>query len=194
MLSLVIQKLKKFRFSVPSLILLVLASYRTLTSGDSIQLVGVCAAIVPFICQFQNYPKDESAPALKDVISSYLLNLILMVLYLGWILLLTWAGRAFIPGYTMNPHFKDMLFIAIAADVVFISAVIPVCRELTPFQRMIPGLILTNALLFFMMMASSFVKVTALTNIPLIATGFCALVLVLTFSMIFAGYAERKKK
>ena len=194
MLSLVIQKLKKFRFSVPSLILLVLASYRTLTSGDSIQLVGVCAAIVPFICQFQNFPKDESAPALKDVISSYLLNLILMMLYLGWILLLTWTGRAFIPGYTMNPHFKDMLFIAIAADVVFISAVIPVCRELTPFQRMIPGLILTNALLFFMMMASSFVKVTALTNIPLIATGFCALVLVLTFSMIFAGYAERKKK
>ena len=194
MLSLVIQKLKKFRFSVPSLILLVLASYRTLTSGDSIQLVGVCAAIVPFICQFQNYPKDESAPALKDVISSYLLNLILMVLYLGWILLLTWAGRAFIPGYTMNPHFKDMLFIAIAADVVFISAVIPVCRELTPFQRMIPGLILTNALLFFMMMASSFVKTTAQTNIPLIALGFCTLVLILTFSMIIAGYAERKKK
>ena len=194
MLSLVIQKLKKFRFSVPSLILLVLASYRTLTSGDSIQLVGVCAAIVPFICQFQNFPKDESALALKDVISSYLLNLILMVLYLGWILLLTWAGRVFIQGYTMNPHFKDMLFIAIAADVVFISAVIPVCRELTPFQRMIPGLILTNALLFFMMMASSFVKATALTNIPLIATGFCALVLALTFSMIFAGYAERKKK
>lgn len=194
MLSLVIQKLKKFRFSVPSLVLLVLASYRTLTSGDSIQLVGICAAIVPFICQFQNFPKDESAPALKDVISSYLLNLLLMMLYLGWVLLLTWAGRAFIPGYIANPHFKDMLFIAIAADVVFISAVIPVCRELTPFQRMIPGLILTNALLFFMMMASSFVKATALTNIPLIAMGFCALVLVLTFSMIFAGYAERKKK
>lgn len=193
MLSLVIQKLKKFRFSVPSLVLLVLASYRTLTSGDSIQLVGICAAIVPFICQFQNFPKDESAPALKDVISSYLLNLLLMVLYLGWVLLLSWAGRTFIPGYIANPHFKDMLFIAIAADVVFISAVIPVCRELTPFQRMIPGLILTNALLFFMMMASSFVKATALTNIPLIAMGFCALVLVLTFSMIFAGYAERKK-
>jgi hypothetical protein len=45
-----------------------------------------------------------------------------------------------------------------------------------------------------MMMASSFVKTTALTNIPTIALGFCALVMVLTFSMIFAGYAERKKK
>lgn len=194
MLSLVIQKLKKFRFTIPSLVLLILASYRTFTSGDSIQLVGVCAAIVPFICQFKNFSVDRNVPAVRDVISSYLLNLILMALYLGWILLLTWGGKMFNPRYFANPYFTDMLFIAVAADVVFISAVIPVCRELTPFQRMIPGLILTNALLFFMMMAASFVKTTTLTNIPAIALGFCALVMVLTLSMIFAGYAERKKK
>ena len=194
MLSLVIEKLKKFRFTVPSLVLLVLASYRTITSGDSIQLVGVCAAIVPFICQFKDFPTDKNAPAVKDVISSYIVNLILMVLYLGWILLLTWAGKTFNHNYSPNPHFTEMLYIAIAADVVFISSVIPVCRELTPFQRMIPGLVLTNALLFFMMMASSFVKTTTLTNIPTIALGFCALAMVLTFSMIFAGYAQRKAK
>ena len=191
---LIIEKLKKFRFTVPSLVLLVLASYRTFTSGDSIQLVGVCAAIVPFICQFKNFSVNRTVPAVQDVISSYILNLILMVLYLGWVLLLTWAGQRFNPNYISNPHFTEMLFIAIAADVVFISAVVPVCRELTPFQRMIPGLILTNALLFFMMMASSFVKNTTLTNIPAIALGFCGLVIVLTVSMIFAGYAERKKK
>ena len=194
MLSLVIEKLKKFRFTVPSLVLLVLASYRTITSGDSIQLVGVCAAIVPFICQFKDFPTDKNTPAVKDVISSYIVNLILMVLYLGWILLLTWAGKTFNHNYIPNPHFTEMLYIAIAADVVFISSVIPVCRELTPFQRMIPGLVLTNALLFFMMMASAFVKATTLTNIPVIAMGFCALVMVLTFSMIFAGYAQRKAK
>ena len=61
-------------------------------------------------------------------------------------------------------------------------------------QRMIPGLVLTNALLFFMMMASSFVKATTLINIPVIVMSFCALVMVLTFSMIFAGYAKRKAK
>ena len=194
MLSLVIQKLKKFRFTAPALVLLVLASYRTVTSGDSIQLVGVCAAIVPFICQFKTFNVNEDVPAVKDVISSYIMNLILMGLYLAWILALTWAGQRFFPSYIPNPYFKDMLFIAIAADVVFISAVIPVCRELTPFQRMIPGLILTNALLFFMMMASSFVKTTTLTNIPVIALGFSALVMVLTLSMIFAGYAQRKAK
>ena len=194
MLSLIIQKLKKFRFTVPSLILLVLASYRTISSGDSIQLVGVCAAIVPFVCQFKNFPVDKDVPAVRDVVSSYVVNLILMVLYLGWVLLLTWVGQRLNPNYVSNPHFTDMLFIAIAADVVFISSVVPVCRELKPMQRMIPGLILTNAMLFVMMMASSFVKTTALTNIPIIAMGFCALVMVLTFSMIFAGYAERKAK
>jgi hypothetical protein len=194
MLLLVIEKLKKFRFTVPSLVLLVLASYRTFTSGDSIQLVGVCAAIVPFICQFKNFSTNKDVPAIQDVISSYILNLILMVLYLGWVLLLTWAGQTFNPNYISNPHFTEMLFIAIAADVVFISSVIPVCRDLKPMQRMIPGLILTNALLFFMMMASSFVKTTTLTNIPVIAVGFCILVMVLTFSMIFAGYAQRKAK
>lgn len=193
MLTLILQKLRKVRMTIPSLILLVLASYRTLTSGESIQLVGVCAAIVPFFCLFKNFPEaDEEVSAIRDVISSYILTLILMLVYLAWILLLTWAGQKFHPGYIPNPYFADMLFIAIAADIVFISAVIPVCRELKPMQRMIPGLILTNAMLFFMMMASSFVKVTTLTNIPVIALGFCGLVMVLTFSMIFAGYRQPK--
>ena len=195
MLTLTLQKLRKVRMTIPSIVLLVLASYRTLTSGDSIQLVGVCAAIVPFFCIFKNFPEaDREVTPIQDVISSYLLTLILMVVYLGWILLLTWLGQRFNPGYIPNPYFKDMLFIAIAADVVFISSVIPVCRNLQPMQRMIPGLILTNAMLFFMMMASGFVKTAELTNIPMIACGFCALVMVLTFSMIFAGYAQRKKK
>lgn len=192
--ALTFRKLIRFRMTVPSLILLVLASYRTVTSGDSIQLVGVCAAIVPFICQFKKFPRAEDASPVKDVISSYLLNLLLMLIYLAWILLLTWAGQQFNPSYIHNPYFTDMLFIAVAADIVFISAVIPVCRDLNPMQRMIPGLVLTNALLFFMMMASGFVKTTTLTNIPLLACGFGALVLALAFSMIFAGYAQRKTK
>jgi len=194
MLTLVMQKLRKVRMSIPAMVLLVLASYRTLTSGDSIQLVGVCAAIVPFFCIFKNFPKaDREVSTIADVISSYLLTLILMLVYLAWILLLTWAGQQINPGYIPNPYFTDMLFIAIAADIVFISAIIPVCRCLQPMQRMIPGLILTNAMLFFMMMASSFVKSTTLTNIPVISLGFCGLVMVLTFSMIFAGYRVPKK-
>lgn len=87
-LSLVIHKLKSFRMTVPSMILLVLASYRAVTSGYSIQLVGICASVVPFICQFKNYPKaPDGTEPLKDVLSSYIMNLILMVFYLACITL-----------------------------------------------------------------------------------------------------------
>lgn len=193
MLTLILQKLRKVRLSIPAMVLLVLASYRTLSSGDSIQLVGVCAAIVPFFCIFKNFPEAErEAGAIADVISSYLVSLILMLVYLAWILLLTWVGQKYNPGYIHNPYFTDMLFISVAADIVFLSSVIPVCRGLQPMQRMIPGLILTNAMLFFMMMASSFMKSTTLTNIPMIALGFCGLVMALTFSMILAGYKQEK--
>jgi hypothetical protein len=194
MLTLILQKLRKIRMSIPAMVLLVLASYRTLTSGDAIQLVGVCAAIVPFFCLFKNFPEaDKKASAVADVISSYLLTLILMLVYLGWILLLTWAGQKFNPNYIVNVYFTDMLFIAVAADVVFISSVIPVCRGLQPMQRMIPGLVLTNGMLVFMMMAARFVESAALTNIPLLACGFCALVMALTLGMIFAGYRNEKE-
>ena len=173
MLTLVMQKLRKVRMTVPSLVLLVLASYRTLTSGDSIQLVGVCAAIVPFFCIFKNFPEaDREAGAVADVISSYIMTLVLMIVYLAWI---------------------HLLFLSIAADIVFISAVIPVCRGLQPLQRMIPGLVLTNAMLFFMMMAAGFVKTTALSNIPELVCGFCALVMVLCLGLVFAGYRTPKK-
>lgn len=192
--SLVIQKLKAFRPTVPSAILFLLASYRTLCSGESVQLVGVCAAVVPFICQFKNFHRaDDSVSAMVDVLASYIVNLLYMCIYLGWVLLLSWIGKTFLPDYVVNPHFKEMIFIAIAAGVVFISTVIPVCRELTPFQRMIPGLVMTNGLLFFMMMASAFVKTTSLTNLPTLALGISALVMFLTVSMIFAGYGTRKK-
>lgn len=191
MLSLILQKLRKVRPTLLSLVLFALASFRALTSGEAIQLVGICAAVVPFFCQFKRFPEaDSKTSALRDVISSYLLNLLLMAAYLGWVLLLSAIGRRFVPSYIPNPYFVDMLFIAIAADVVFISAVIPVCRGLKPMQRMIPGLVLTNALLIFMMMASEFVKVTTLTNLPLLCCGFCGLVMALALGMMFAGYRD----
>ena len=190
MVMLVVKKLKAFRPTIVSMILLVLASYRTISSGESIWLVGVCAAIVPFICQFKNFAVDEDVSPVKDVMSSYILNLILTAIYLAWILLLTWFGQRFNSNYIFNPNFVQTLFIAIAADVVFISAVIPVCRMLQPMQRMIPGLILTNALLLFMMMASAFVDATAAANLPVICLGFTALVVMLTVSMIYVGYRK----
>jgi len=193
-LSLTFRKLKAFRMTVPSLILLALASFRSLTSGYSIQLVGICASVVPFICQLQNFPRDEEATAFQDALSSYLMNLILMVMYLAYMLALTFLGSALIPGYTPNPHFWEMLMLALCANVVFISALIPVCRDLKPMQRMMPGIILCNAQLIFMMMAADYVQKAAPEKLMVFAGGFLTLVLALTLGFINIVYREKPRK
>lgn len=193
--SVVLRKLKAFRMSIPSLVLLVLASYRTLTSGDAIVLVGVCASIVPFMCQFKNFPTaPDGVSKLADVLSNYILNILLMLLYLAYILILTVIGKNFVPGYVENPHFMELLLIAVCADMVFISALIPVCQDLKPFQRIMPGIILCNAMLVFMMMAKQFVLVVSVPNLPQIALGFIALIFVLTLNFMVICYKEKKQK
>lgn len=191
---LVIQKLKAFRMTIPSLILLVLASYRTLTSGYSIQLVGICASVVPFICQFKNFPKStEGVPVQKEVLSNYILNLILMVIYLAYMLLLTFIGSRFIPSYVPNPHFSEMLMLALCANVVFISALIPICHDLKPMQRMMPGILLCNAQLIFMMLAADYVEKAAPERLVLFSAGFIGLIFLLTFSFLGICYGQREK-
>lgn len=192
LLSLVFSKLKAFRMSIPSLVLLVLASYRTLTSGDAIVLVGVCASIVPFMCQFKNFPTaPEGTGKLRDVLSSYILNILLMAFYLAYILLLTFVGKNFVPGYVENPYFAELLLIAVCADIVFISVLIPVCGDLSPFQRIMPGIILCNAMLVFMMMAKQFVAAISLPNLTGIAGGFIGLIIVLTLNFMVISYKEK---
>lgn len=192
--SLVITKLKSFRMTVPSLILLVLASYRTVTSGYSIQLVGICASVVPFICQFRNFPEaPEGTEPLKDALSSYIMNLILMVLYLAYMLLLTFISSTFLPGYDHNPHFFEMLMLAICADVVFISVLIPICRDLRPMQRIMPGILLCNAQLMFMMLAADYVEKVPPEKLSIFAAGFIVLIFLLTFSFIGICYGNQKK-
>lgn len=194
-ISLVIQKLKAFRMTVPSLVLLVLASYRTLTSGDAIVLVGVCATVVPFMCQFKNFPRSaQQVSQLKEVLSNYILNLILMVIYLAYVLILTWVGKSWVPGYVENPHFLELLLMAVCADVVYISAVIPVCHDLKPMQRLLPGLILCNGMLVFMMMAKDYVSNGAPASLMKMAAGVILLILVLTVNFIVIAYGERRKK
>lgn len=193
--SLVFRKLKAFRMTLPSLILLVLASYRTLTSGDSIVLVGICASVVPFICQFKNFPEaPEGTSVFQNVLSNYILNLLLMALYLVYMVVLTFLGKAVIPGYVENPHFWDLFLIALCADVVFISALIPICHDLKPFQRMMPGIVLCNAMLIFMMMAKAYVQTIVPGSLNGIAFGFIALVVALTLNFMCITYLERKQK
>lgn len=193
--SLVLHKLRSFRMSIPSLVLLVLASYRTLTSGHSIELVGICASVVPFICQFKNFPqRPDGVSERKDVIGNFLMNLILVAVYLAYILVLTFIGSRFIPGYILNPHFYPMLLLAICANVVFISVIIPVCHDLKPLQRAMPGILMCNGQLVFMMMAADYVEKVNPARLPSFALGFSGLVLILAFGFITICYSEKKKQ
>ena len=193
--SLVLHKLRSFRMSIPSLVLLVLASYRTLTSGYSIELVGICASVVPFICQFKNFPKaPQPVSAFKEALSNYIMNLLLMLVYLGWVVLLTAVGQRFLPGYEANPHFWPMMLLAICANMVFISVLIPVCHDLQPMQRMMPGILMCNAQLVFMMLAADYVKKAVPEKLMVYCAAFIGVILVLTVSFMFAAYAERGQK
>lgn len=191
--SLVWHKLKAFRMTVPSLILLVLASYRSLTSGYSIQLVGICASVVPFICQFQNFPKgpDGTSP-MKEALSSYIMNLILMIVYLAYMLLLTWIGRSFLPGYVHNPHYFQTLMLALCANIVFISVLIPICHDLKPMQRMMPGILMCNAQLVFMMMGADYVQKVAPAKLAVYAAAFIGVIALLTVNFMAICYIPRK--
>ena len=192
--SLTFQKLKSFRMTIPSLILLILASYRTLTSGYSIQLVGICASVVPFICQFKNFPKGpEGTTPMKEALSGFFMNLILMVLYLAYMLLLTFIGSSFIPGYVHNPYYVPTLMLALCANVVFITVLIPICQDLKPMQRMMSGILMCNAQLVFMMMGADYVEIAAPSNLTLYAAGFIGLVQLLCVSFMSVCYTERTK-
>lgn len=192
--SLVYKKLKAFRMTIPSLILLVLASFRTLTSGYSIEMVGICASVVPFICQFKNFPEPtEGISIFTEVLSNYIMNLILMLTYLAYVLVLTFIGSSFIPSYVPNPHFFEMLLLALCANVVFISALIPICHDLKPMQRIIPGILLCNGQLVFMMMAADYVEKAAPARVHILAPGFIGLILLLTFSFMGICYRNPKR-
>ena len=190
--SLVLRKLRSFRMSIPSLVLLVLASYRTLTSGHSIELVGICASVVPFICQFKNFPqRPDGVSEQKDVIGNFLMNLILMAVYLAYVLVLTFIGNRFIPGYIPNPHFYPMMLLAICANVVFISVIIPIYHDLKPMQRVMPGILMCNAQLVFMMMAADYVEKVNPARLSIFALGFIGLVLVLAFGFTAICYSNK---
>lgn len=194
LISLTFRKLKAFRMTIPSLILLVLASYRTLMSGYSIELVGICASVVPFICQFRNFPEPSGQVSMfQEVLSNYILNLILMILYLAYVLVLTFLGSSLIPSYAVNPHFTEMLLLAVCANVVFISVIIPICHDLKPMQRMMPGILMCNAQLIFMMLAGDYVEKAVPGNLKLLCCGFAGLILVLTLGFMKLCYSERKK-
>jgi len=193
MIGLIGKKLKVFRMPVPSLILLALASYRALTSGYSIQLVGICASAVPFFGQIKTTSHiTEGVSVFQEVLSSVLSNLVLMIIYLVYFTLLTIVGQAVIPSYAANPHYMDMLLIAVCANVVFIFTLIPIYHDLKPLQRLMLGILLCNAQLIFMVLACDYIEKVSPEKLSFYAYGFIVLMLVLALGFMKLCYSEKK--
>lgn len=192
--TLVLRKFKAFRMPLFSIVLTAFATYRSFTTGNSIQLGVICAAIMPFFCQFMKFPTLEDVKPLQDVMASMVFNLILSAIYLGWVLGWGWLGRTFNPNYTPHPCMQEMILFGIAADVVFICATVPICHKLEPMQRLIPGIALTSGMLEYMKIVESYVAACNPTNVLPSVLKFSISALMTCFVLIFIAYRERKSK
>jgi len=191
--SLVLRKFRIFRMPLFSIAFTAFATYRSFASGNSIQMAAVCAAIMPFFCQFKNFPKLEDVPPLQDVMASMLFNTILSAVYLAWMLGWGWLGRTFNPAYVPHPHLYEMVLFGIAADVMFICAMVPICRDLEPLQRLIPGLALTNGMLEYMKLAEAYIAATNPTGVLASVLKFCGMMVLTSFGLIFVAYRKKKE-
>ena len=192
-MNLLFSSIKKFRPTVLSIVLLVLATFRMFMSGNSIVVVGICASVVPFICQFKRYPnREENIPELQKVLVNYFMNLIFMAIYLCFMTGVTALGRAVLPSYTSNPYYAEMMVLSVCANFIFIACIYTVGHKLTSKQLLMEGILLCNAQLGFMYLSADYVRQVHPVNLIWIALGFALLIFLLTMGFVFMNYRTKK--
>lgn len=192
-MKLLFSSIKQFRPTIVSIILLILASVRMFMSGNSIMVVGVCASVVPFICQFKRYPnREEPVSDLKKALVNYSMNLIFMVVYLCFMTGITYLGSALLPSYTPNPHYIEMMALSICANMIFISCVYTVGHKLTSKQLLMEGILLCNGQLGFMLLVADYVRNVEITNLVLYSIGFSVLIFLMTKGFVYMNYGSRQ--
>ena len=192
-MNLLIQNIRDFRPTVVSIILLAFATVRTFMSGYSIVVTGICASVVPFICQFRRYPAaDESVPEARRVLANYFVNIIYMGIYLAYITGVGELGRIFYASYTADPDFAEMMALSICANFIFISCVYTIGHRLNSKQRLMEGILLCNGQLGFMFLAADYVKHVKVLHLNMFAYGFALLIFLLTLGFIRMNYKSGK--
>ena len=190
-MKLLLSSIRQFRPTVVSIILLVMATIRMFMSGNSIMVVGVCASVVPFICQFNRYPnRDEPVSELKKALVNCFMNLIFMAVYLCFMTGVTLLGSKVFPAYTANPHYSEMMALSVCANLIFISCIYTVGHRLTAKQLLMEGILLCNGQLGFMMLAADYVRKAGETDLMMYAIGFSVLILLLTLAFIIMNYGS----
>ncbi len=131
------------KFGIFPCIMLLFATIRTLFSGEAIMLTGLCMAFLPFFSQQSNttcFAIDVSEE--KEMLSTYLMDYILMFCGLGYLYLLTLIGERFIPGYVVNDLLTETFLLVLLCNLVFINILVPLTYALDSLQRLTVGILL----------------------------------------------------
>lgn len=135
-------------------IMLPLITIRTLLSGKAIILTGLCMAFLPFFSQQKNttcFAIEVSEE--KEMLSTYLMDYILMFIGLGYLYGLTLIGQRFVPGYIENPMLLETFLLVLLCNLVFINILVPLTYVLDSLQRLTVGALLCIVEIAFMKFA-----------------------------------------
>lgn len=139
------------RFGVFPCVMILFATVRTLMSGTAIMFTGLCMAFLPFFSQqgkttcFAIEVSEE-----KEMLSTYLMDYILMFLGLAYLYGLTLIGQNFIPGYEVNPLLTETFLLVLLCNLVFINILVPLTYALDSLQRLTVACLLCIVEMAFM--------------------------------------------
>jgi len=142
------------RFGIIPCVMITFATVRTLMSGNAVMFTGLCMAFLPFFSQQSNttcFAIDVSEE--KEMLSTYLMDYILMFIGLGYLYGLTEIGQRFVPGYEVNPMLLETFLLVLLCNLVFINILVPLTYALDSLQRLTVGILLCIVEMAFMKFA-----------------------------------------
>ena len=152
-LKITVDKVKTFRPTLLFCILFVFGTVRSAMDGSSIVMVGILAGIVPYMSVYKRWPEAPAgASRLQDAISSYLMSMILMLCYLGWMCLVGAIAAQVNPGYEFYSRYLEFLLLGMSTDVVFVCVMAPISKALAASVRLIPAIVLINFQIVFILL------------------------------------------
>lgn len=139
------------RFGIFPCAMIIFATVRTLMSGNAVLLTGLCMAFLPFFSQQSNttcFAIDVSEE--KEMLSTYLMDYILMLAGMGYLYILTLIGQAYVPGYVYNDMLTETFLLVLLCNLVFINILVPLTYVLDSLQRLTVAILLCIVEMAFM--------------------------------------------
>lgn len=147
-------RFRSLKFGIFPCVMLLFATVRTLFSGEAVMYTGLCMAFLPFFSQQSSttcFAVDVSEE--KEMLSTYLMDYILMFIGLGYLYVLTIIGENYVPGYVVNDLQTETFLLVLLCNLVFINILVPLTYALDSIQRLTLGCLLCLVEMAFMIFA-----------------------------------------